>query len=154
MKLDPALLSSSAALLGALLGGGCSLLAAIHTQRAHDRIERTAAEVAKRESVYAEFVMTASNFLINAYTHDDIVLTGDEQRLLGLTNRMRFFAAPDIVAAAEAAVKSILEIALEPSVQLRQLAKEALAKSIDPDPILRFSTLCRADLDRLRGPLA
>ena len=59
------------ALLGALIGGGASLSAAIYTQRSHDRIERVAAEVAKREAVYADFVMSASNMLLHAFTHDD-----------------------------------------------------------------------------------
>ncbi len=83
MNIDPALLSPLSALLGALVGGVASLLATIYTQRRQDRIQRIALEVAKRETVYADFVMNASNFLLHAYTRDDIVLGGDEQRLIG-----------------------------------------------------------------------
>jgi hypothetical protein len=68
MPIDPAVLSSASALLGALIGGGASLCAAVYTQRSHDRIERIAAEVAKREAVYADFVMSASNMLLRAFT--------------------------------------------------------------------------------------
>ena len=94
--------------------------------------------------------MSASNLLLTAYTHDEIVLGGDEQRLIGLINRMRLFASPDIVAGAEKVLRTIIEILLKPGIELRQLAKEALSKSLDPDPLLAFSSMCRADLDNVR----
>jgi len=150
MTIDPAVLSPLAALVGAVIGGGGSLIATVYAQRHVDRVQRVASEIAKREAVYADFVMSASNLLLNAYTHDELVLTGDEQRLIGLINRMRFFAPLHIVAAAEAVLKAIVEIALKPSVELRQLAKESLSKSPNPDPLLEFSQLCRADLANVR----
>jgi hypothetical protein len=149
VSIDPALLSSVSALLGALVGGGATLLGAIYTQRSQDRIQRAASEIAKREAVYADFVMSASSLLLTAYTHDDVALGGDEQRLIGLINRMRLFAPPDVVSGAEAVLRAIVDILLKPSIELRQLAKEALSKSLDPDPLLTFSSICRADLDNV-----
>lgn len=149
MAIDPTLLSPVSALLGALVGGGASLLGSIYTQRSQDRVQRIASEVAKRETVYADFVMSASNLLLNAYTHDEIALSGDEQRMIGLINRMRLFAPIDVVHGAEAVLRAIVEISLNPSIELRQLAKEALSKSLDPDPLLVFSSICRADLDNV-----
>lgn len=150
MLIDPTLLGPVSALLGAIVGGGASLVAAIYTQRCQDRLQRVAREVEKREAVYADFVMHASNLLLNAYTRDEIVLGGDEPHLVGLINRMRLFAPPDIVGGAEKVLRVIVEIALKPSIELRQLAKEALSKSFDPDPLLAFSSTCRADLDNVR----
>ena len=150
MYIDPALLSPVSALLGALVGGGASLLGAIYTHRSQDRDQRVASEIAKRETVYADFVVSASNLLLNAYTHDEIALGGDEQHLIGLINRMRLFAPPDVVGGAEGVLRAIVEISLKPSVELRQLAKEALSKSLDPDPLLAFSLACRTDLDNVR----
>ena len=150
MYIDPALLGPVSALMGALIGGSTSLVAAVYTQRHQDRLQRVASEVAKRETVYADFVMSASNLLLNAYTRDEIALTGDEQRMIGLINRMRLFAPTDVVNGAEAVLRAIVEISLKPSVELRQLAKEALSKSLDPDPLLAFSLTCRADLDNVR----
>ena len=149
MYIDPAVLSPVSVLLGALVGGGASLLGTIYSQRSQDRIQRAASEIAKRETVYADFVMSASNMLLNAYTRDEISLGGDEQRLIGLMNRMRLFAPPDVVSGAEAVLRAIVEISLKPSIELRQLAKEALSKSLDPDPLLAFSSICRADLDNV-----
>ncbi len=149
MSIDPALLSPVSALVGALIGGGTTLIAAVYTQYRQDRLQRVASEVTKRETVYADFVFHASNLLLHAYTHDDIVLSGDEQRLMGLINRMRFFASPKVVATAEATLGAILEISLKPSIELRQLATQALSKTFD-DPLREFSLLCRADLDSVR----
>ena len=61
--------------------------------------------------------MHASNMLLNAYIHDEIVLGGDEQRLIGLINRMRLFAPPDIVGGAEKVLRAIVEISLKPSIE-------------------------------------
>lgn len=77
-------------------------------------------------------------------------IAGDEQRLVGLINRMRLFARPTVVKGAEAVLRAIVEIALKPSIELRQLAKEALSKTPEPDPLLAFSEICRADLDHVR----
>ena len=123
MAIDPTLLSPVSALLGALIGGVATLLGTIYSQRSHDRVERVASEIAKREAVYADFVMSASNLLLNAYTRDDIALSGDEQHLIGLINRMRLFAAAEVVVGAEAVLRAIVEILLKPSVEIRQLAK-------------------------------
>ena len=40
MNIDPALLSAMSALVGALIGGGASLTAAIYTQHYQDRLQR------------------------------------------------------------------------------------------------------------------
>src|SRR5271165_7073886 len=97
LLIDPVLLSPVSALLGAIVGGGASLVAAIYTQRNQNHLQRVAREVEKREAVYADFIMHASNLLLNAYTRDDIVLGGDEQHLVGLINRMRLFAPLEVV---------------------------------------------------------
>ncbi|MBV8323619.1 MAG: hypothetical protein JO049_23490 [Hyphomicrobiales bacterium] len=150
MHIDAAILSPISPLLGALAIGGATLGAAIYTHRCQNHLQRIAGEIAKRETVYADFVMTASHLLLHAFTHDEFSPSGDEHRLIGLINRMRLFAPPDVVSAAEAVLRAIAEIALRPSVELRQVAKEALSESL-PDPLLAFSEICRADLDSVRG---
>ena len=154
MHIDPALLGPLSALSGALIAGGASLVAAVYNQRGQDRLQRGASEVTKRETVYTDFVMNASNLLLHAYTHDLSELTGEEQHLLGLINRMRLFAPPDVIGEAEAVLRALVEIALKPRMELRQLASEALSKSPDPDPLLAFSRICRADLDNVRRTVA
>jgi hypothetical protein len=149
MHIDAAILSPLSALLGALLGGSASLCAAVYTQRNQNRLQRIAGEIAKRETVYADFVMNASNLLLNAYVRDEIALGCEEQRLVGLINRMRLFAPPDVTKGAEAVLRAIVEISLEPGIEVRRLVKEALSESLDPDPLLSFSLICRADLNNV-----
>ena len=139
-----------AALVGALVGGGTSIIAAMYNHRCQDRLQRIASEVSKREAVYADFVMSASNVLLAAYTHDDLALGSDEQRLIGLLSHMRLFAPPAVIAGAERVLRVIVEIALKPSVEFREFARGALSKNPDPEALLAFSSICRADLDHVR----
>ena len=82
MHIDAAVLTPASLFFGALIGACASLCGAVYTQRCQDRLQRIAGEVAKREAVYADFVMSASNLLLHAFTHDDISPSGDEQRLI------------------------------------------------------------------------
>jgi len=50
--------------------------------------------------------------LLNAYVHDGITITGDEQHLVGLLNRMRLFAPPNVINEAEAVIRGLIEISL------------------------------------------
>jgi len=150
MHMEPAILSSVSALAGALIGGSASVVTAVYTQRFQDRLQRIAFERTKRETVYADFVVSASNLHLNAYTLEEITLTEDARRLVGLINRMRLFAPQEVVAGGEAVLRSIVEISLKPGIEVRQLATDALSKSLDPDPLLAFSSLCRADLDNIQ----
>ena len=149
MQFDPALLSALAALAGALIGGGASLTAAIYTQRYQDRQQRAARETTKRESVYADFIMSASNLLLKAHLSDGLTLGGDEQHLIGVANRMRLFAPPNVVQEAEAVIRGVIKISLEPSVNLRKLTMADLSKNPNSDLLLAFSLACRADLDNV-----
>jgi hypothetical protein len=67
MSIDPAaLLSQVSGLLGALIGGGASLAVAIYNQRSERRLQRVAKEITKRETVYADFLESASRLLLSA----------------------------------------------------------------------------------------
>jgi hypothetical protein len=148
VSVDPAaVLNQASVLLGALIGGGTSLGVAVYNQRSEKRLQRVAEEIVRRERVYSDFLESASKLVLKAYTRDEIVLGGNEQHLIGLIHRMRLFAPQHVVGGAEAVLKAIVEISLEPSIELRQLAMEALSKSPDPDPFLKFSVICRSDLD-------
>ena len=150
MQIDPtAILSPLSVFAGAIVGGAASVITTVYTQRRQNRLQRIALELTKRETVYADFIFNASNLLLNALTHDEITLTADTQRLVGLINRMRLFAPAKVIAGAEAVFRSIVEIELKPGVEIRQLAKEALSKNFDTDPLVAFSSICRADLDNI-----
>jgi len=146
MHIDPALLSAVSALVGALTGGAASLFAAIYTQRHQDRLQRLGREATKREQVYADFIMTASKLLLNAYVQDGVTLTTDAQQLAGILNRMRLFGPPNVVDEAETVIRRIVEISLKPSMEFPKVAAE-LFNDRQSDRLLQFSLACRADLD-------
>src|SRR5215472_14033731 len=148
MHIDPALLSAMSALVGALIGGTASLVAAIYTQRYQNRLQRVAREATKREQVYADFIMSASKLLLSAYVQDGIALTGDNQHLVGLLNRMRLFAPPNVINEADAVIRGLIEISLKPSEDFQKVAME-LSKDQQHDLLLPFSLACRADLDNM-----
>ena len=127
--IDPALLSATSALVGALVGGGASLAAAVYTQRYQDRLQRVVRETTKRELVYADFIMAASKLLLNAYGSQGVALNGDQQHLIGLANRMRLFAPSNVIDEAERVIVGIVEISLQPSVDLRKLTVTELSRN-------------------------
>ena len=99
------------------------MAAAVYTQRYQDRLQRVVRETTKRELVYADFIMAASKLLLNAYEREGFALKGDEQHLIGLANRMRLFAPPNVIEEAEQVITGIVEISLQPSVDLRKLTQ-------------------------------
>lgn len=154
MSINPAIISSVSALLGALTGGGASLAAAIYTQRYQDRLQRTARESTKRETVYAEFIMSASAALLSAYVADQLTLGRDQQQLVGVLQRMRLFAPSHVVQMAEGVLQFILKIALQPPVNLRCVTPDDLAQTMEPNALDAFSKVCRTDLDELHHRIA
>jgi len=149
MAIDPAIISSTSALLGALAGGGASLAAAVYTQRYQDRLQRIARESTKREAIYAEFIMTSTAALLNAYAEEGLTFGQDKQQLLGVLQRIRLFAPPVVVAEADRVLQSIVEIALQPVMDFRGLTAAELAERREANILEAFSTVCRADLDDL-----
>ena len=149
MNIDPPFLSAISALVGALMGGSASLIAAIYTQRRQDRLQRIARETTKRETVYADFIMTASKLLLQAYVNEGPRLDVDEQHLIGLANRMRLFAPQSVIEQAEAVIKEIVELSLKPGMDVRKLTLEEVAKRRHSDPLLPFSLASRSDLDNI-----
>ena len=154
MAIDPSFLSAIAALAGTIIGGGASLTTAVYTQRYQDRLQRVARETTKREAVYADFIMYASKLLLNSYMSEGFALKGDEQHLIGLANRMRLFAPPEVIGQAEQVIQGIVELSLKPSVDLRTLTAEELSNDRRHDLVLPFSLACRADLDGVHRVVA
>jgi hypothetical protein len=149
MNIDPPLLSAVSALIGALMGGGASLTAAVYTQRRQDRLQRVAREITKRETVYADFIMTASKLLLRAYVNEGVRLDADEQHLIGLANRMRLFAPPSVIEQAEAVIREIVDLSRKPGMDVRKLTVEEVAERRHSDPLLPFSVASRSDLDHV-----
>ena len=71
MHIDPTMVGALSALVGAIIGAAASLAATIYTQRYQNRLQRVVREMSKRETVYADFIMSASSLLLKAYVTMD-----------------------------------------------------------------------------------
>jgi Acetoacetate decarboxylase (ADC) len=95
--------------------------------------------VTRRETVYPDFIMNASKSLLKAHLSDEIKLEGEPQTLIGIADRMRLFAPAAVIEQAEQVIRHLIEIYLEPGIDVRKLAKTELAQSRLPDLLLPFS---------------
>lgn len=152
MVAEPTLLHSTSALMGAMIVGGASLTAAIYSQWYQGRLQMMNREANKREAIYGEFIMSASKAVVKACITDSLSWTRDEQHLIGLINRMRLFAPAAVITEAEAVIRTLVGISLQPKRELSELAKTTLTDRSVPDLLLRFSLASQADLkDIYRG---
>jgi hypothetical protein len=146
MHIDPAHLSAVSALIGALIGGSASQTAAVYTQRRQDCLQRIARETTKRETVYADFIMTASKLLLEADVNVGLGLDVDEQRLICLANRMRLFVPRSVIEQAPTVIEAVVGISRQPGLDLQKLTAEEVAKRRHSDPLLHSNL---ASLGRL-----
>ena len=109
-------------------------------------------EANKREAIYGDFIMSASKAVVKASITDTLSWTRDEQHLIGLINRMRLFAPPDVITEAEAVIWSLVDIALQPKRELNELAKTTLTDWSVRDLLLLFSLASQADLTSIYRP--
>src|ERR1700745_3582616 len=69
VQMDLAVLSAASALVGSVVGGAATLGASWLTLRGQLRAHERAQEAAKREALYAEFIIEASKRLADAWSH-------------------------------------------------------------------------------------
>lgn len=135
-----------------MIVGGASLTAAIYSQWYQGRLQVMNREANKREAIYGEFIMSASKAVVKAIITENLSWTRDEQHLIGLINRMRLFAPPAVIAEAEAVIRTLVDLALQPKRELNELAKTALADRSVPDLLLSFSLASQADIKSIYRP--
>jgi hypothetical protein len=93
--------------------------------------------------------MTASAALLTAFVEDGITFGQDKQQLVGVLERIRLFAPPEVVVEAEQVLQSILEIALQPVIDFHGITADDMAKRRESNVLQGFSKVCRSDLDGL-----
>ena len=70
--MDLAILPAASALLGSMVGGAATLGASWLTLRGQLRAHERTQQAAKREALYAEFIVEASKRLADAWSHQEI----------------------------------------------------------------------------------
>jgi hypothetical protein len=141
-----ATISAVSALAGSGIGALASVTTSWLTQHFQSREKRLNQEASRRERVFVSFVDQASQTYAHGMVQEGL---DDPSRLVPLyatINKLRLFATPNTVRAAETVLEAIVQIFHAPGAAL---------KSDDPDvaahDILRtFAELCRAELKALR----
>jgi hypothetical protein len=147
--MNPALWSAAVGLIGSLVGGASTFAASWFTQRGQLRTHTLVQQSAKREALYAEFIVEASKRIAEAWTReaDDPTAVAALYSAIG---RMRLTSSPEVLHAADEVIRQIVESYAAPGKSF-----EDLRRSLDGgefrDPLRKFSEVCRAELTALGG---
>ena len=146
--MNPNLISAVAALVGAVIGA-VSLARSWLIHRQQLREQWLSQEGLHRQDLYKEFIEEASKCYLNALQHHqpDISLL---VVLYAKMNRIRVVGSPKLLAAAENAIKRIIDTYYEPDVNFTDSNLRVIAQQGAFDVLIDFSESCRAEFELLR----
>lgn len=144
--MDSSIITAVAALTGSLIGGLTTFATTWFTHRYQATRERTAKEIAKRETLYGDFINEATRVGIDAIQRD-IDSLSELTQLLALINRIRLTSSDEVLATAEAVLIEIGELYIGGNKTPREVFEEARKQgNPTPDPLRAFSEACRREL--------
>jgi hypothetical protein len=138
-----AYLSAVAALVGTFVGGITSIATSWLGQQRQTKEQRRAREKDELQALYKQFIQDASKLYIDALEHN----TTEIQKLVDIyatLNRMRVLSSPKVIAAAENALRMIMDTYAKENATfsgIRQLIDHGF-----PDPLRAFSEACHEQL--------
>jgi hypothetical protein len=144
--MDNTLMGILAALGGSVIGATTPVLSNFVLQRSVTQRELTNRELAKREELYSEFIREGTLCYAKALSQslqnmDEIVA------MYALVNRIRLFASPEVLGAAEDFVKKLVQKYGENNMSIDQLKTVALEQHVDP--LNDFALKCRSELQKV-----
>lgn len=148
--MDNAILSAASALIGSLIGGMSTLAASWLSLRGRLRAQALVQEAAKREALYAEFIIEASRRLSEAWSHQaesPEVLAG----LYSAHQRMRLTSSDEVIRLADYVIRLVIQAYAAPDKTFDELRQHIAASDEQWDPLRGFAEACRAELRALLG---
>jgi len=144
--MDSSLISTASGLIGAIIGGLTSFMTSWVTQNVQARNQRLAAETARRQDLYGAFMdelaaLYASALRAEAINYDDLV------KVFALRGRITLMASAPVIAAAEGAVKFVVDLYLGPprdALEVRAMMDQSSA-----DAIGAFAKTCREEMQAM-----
>src|SRR6201997_4020990 len=142
MLMDNTLTGILAALGGSVIGATTPVLSNFVLQRSVAQRELTNRELAQREELYSEFIRQGTGCYAKALSQnleniDEIVA------MYALVNRIRLFASPSVLDAAEAFVKKLVATYGNTNMTIAQIKSVALEQHVDP--LNDFALKCRSE---------
>ena len=141
--LNPAYISALSVLAGAAIGGLTSFATSWLTQWVQLRHAHRAAEEAKLEALYSDFIAEATRLFGDALTHQTEQIT-DLVRLYAMVGRMRLVSDRTVIVAAMRVGDAIIETYLGPNRTLHEMKDYAQKGGMDI--LTEFGEACRKDL--------
>ena len=140
---SPAYLSAVAALVGTFVCGITSIATSWLGQQRQTKEQRRARDKDELEALYKLFIQDASKLYVDALEHN----TTEIPKLVDIyatLNRMRVLSSPKVIAAAESALRMIMDTYAKENATfsgIRQLIDHGF-----PDPLRAFSQACHEEL--------
>src|SRR6202051_66977 len=104
--MNNAYMSASAALAGSAAGALASFATTWLTLHSHERAERFAQAITRREALYREYIKEASKLFTDALPHQ-LDEPSKFVRLYALVGNLRLRASADVIAKAEEAMRHL-----------------------------------------------
>ncbi len=143
--MNSGMIAASAAIAGSFVGAFGSVVGTWIAQRHQDRRDLMAKRVARRESLYSEFITESARLLVDALEHN----LRDPQKLIpiyGLLSRIRLSSSSRVLETAEGVVRNLLIRYLQPKLTPEEIHTRAVNGQ---DPLCEFSKICRSELETL-----
>ena len=146
--MDASIISATAALTGATIGGLTSGVANWLNHRRQVRAQWLLHEKNRRQILYRDFIEEASRCHIDSLQHHEV--SDGAPGLVALyakVNRMRVLSSKSVVQSAEHIAKTIMDTYLEPDKSFVELRDMAINGTIDL--LHEFSNACRSEFDEM-----
>ena len=145
--LDPATLSALSALAGSAIGALASVATTWFTQHHQEHAQRHNQEASRRERLFGEFIDQASQTSLDAIVQDGLDTPAKLIPMYATLSKLRLFATPSTISAAEAVLERVIETYQSPPISLHAKSEEGMATR---DIVRAFAEACRPELTDLR----
>jgi hypothetical protein len=142
--MDVAYISALSALAGSVIGGLTSGITTLMNQRAQARAGQFAHEMSRREELYKDFILAASNAYGNAMVSNEPQIQ-ELVTLYAMISRMRVLSRPRTVACADKLMRATIDTYFAPNKTIREL-HDLMKSGSGIDPLRDFSEAAREEL--------
>jgi hypothetical protein len=143
--MNSGMIAALAAIAGSFVGAFGSVVGTWIAQRHQDRRDLLAKRVARRESLYSDFISESARLLVDGLEHN----LRDPQKLIpiyGLLSRIRLTSSSRVLETAEVVVRNLLIRYQQPKLTPEEIHARAVNGQ---DPLCEFSKICRSELQTL-----
>jgi hypothetical protein len=141
------IIPAAAAIAGSLVGAAGSVVGTWISVKHQDRRDLAGMQIARRESLYSDFIGESARLLVDAMQHD----ASDLQTLLpiyALLSRIRLSSSMPVLKKAEEVIRTIVSTYRQPNMTAEEIESQAVEN--EEDPLRQFSDTCRSELDSLQ----